>query len=144
MIFQEMTKEDLPQIVKLESLCFQEPWKEKECIYEIDENPFSHGWVLKNKEEIVAYAFLWETYEMAQLARIGVNPMHRKQGLGKELLKHLCQRAKDAQCEYMTLEVRESNVAALALYASFDFIQVNISKGYYSNGENAIVLTKAL
>ena len=144
MIFEQMKHEDLAMIAALESQCFIEPWNEEDCRRELDENPFSNGWVLKEENEIVAYAFLWETFEMAQLARIGVQPNLRKQGLAKEMMNHLYKRAKEAQCEFMTLEVRQSNTPAIRLYEGCDFIQVNVSKGYYPDGEDAIVMTKAL
>jgi [ribosomal protein S18]-alanine N-acetyltransferase len=144
MIFQEMEKEDLTMVCQLEKQCFSRAWDKEDCTYEIDENPFSHGWILKDEDEIVGYAFLWETFEMAQLARIGVNPLARKKGYGSFLMQQLIERARNAQCEYMTLEVRPSNVAALALYKKFGFIQVNVSKNYYPDGEDALVMTMAL
>lgn len=144
MIFREMIEEDIPVVVKLENKCFKEPWNEKDCLNELNENPFSHGWLLIDDEIVVGYAFLWETFEMAQLARIGVDPQYRKKGYGNQLLKALCERASEQACEFMTLEVRESNAPALHLYTKNDFVQVNVSKGYYPDGENAIVLTKAL
>ncbi len=143
MIFEEMTAEDLSRVLKLEQTCFKEPWNEKDCLYELEENPFSHGWVLKD-DDIVGYAFLWETFEMAQLARIGIDPKSRNKGYGQFLLENLIQRAKEAECEYMSLEVRESNIPAIHLYEKNGFITVNLSKGYYPDGENAIVMTLAL
>lgn len=110
----------------------------------MNENPFSHGWILLDEDTIVGYAFLWETFEMAQLARIGVDPDLRKRGYGKELMMHLFDRAREVACEYMTLEVRASNEAALNLYRKMGFIQVNVSKSYYPDGEDAIVMTLAL
>ena len=44
----------------------------------------------------------------------------------------------------MSLEVRESNTAAIKLYEKLGFVTVNVSKGYYSDNENAIVMTRAL
>ena len=53
--------------------------------------------------------------------------------------------AEKEQCETIMLEVRPSNVAARGLYDSYEFIKVNIRKGYYNdNGEDAIVMCKAL
>lgn len=144
MIFQEMEIKDLPSVCQLEDMCFSRPWDTEDCTYELEENPFSHGWIVMDEEKIVGYAFLWETFEMAQLARIGVNPNIRKKGYGSFLMEHLIERARSAQCEYMTLEVRPSNVAALALYKKFGFIQVNVSKNYYPDGEDALVMTLAL
>ncbi len=144
MIFQEMEQRDLKTIVLLENLCFSSPWNKENCIYEIEENPFSHGWILKNEDQIVGYAFLWETFEMAQLARIGIHPELRKKGYASYLMKKLIERAQSVDCEYMTLEVRASNEAGLALYKKMGFIQVNVSKNYYPDGEDAIVMTLAL
>ena len=144
MIFDSMKHEDLESVVALEKECFMEPWDFEDCRRELDENPFSNGWVLRKEDTIVAYSFLWETFEMAQLARIGVDPVFRKQGIAKEMMTHLAKRAREAGCEFMTLEVRQSNVAALHLYEGCGFIQVNVSKGYYPDGEDAIVMTKAL
>ena len=143
MIFREMNEEDLKSVLDLESKCFKDPWNEKDCLNELNENPFSHGWLLID-EKIVGYAFLWETFEMAQVARIGIDPSFRRKGYGDMLLKHLFERAKVQECEFMTLEVRESNIPALNLYKKNEFIQVNVSKQYYPDGENAIVLTRAL
>ena len=144
MIFEPMKHSDLETIECLESQCFKEPWNKEDCRRELDENPFSNGWILKEENQIVAYAFLWETFEMAQLARIGVDPAFRKRGIAKAMMNHLNERAKSANCEFMTLEVRQSNEAAIHLYESCQFIQVNVSKGYYSDGEDALVMTKAL
>ena len=60
------------------------------------------------------------------------------------MMMHLFDRAREAACEYMTLEVRASNEAALNLYRKMGFIQVNVSKSYYPDGEDAIVMTLAL
>lgn len=144
MIFEKMKESDLDRVLDLENMCFKQPWNKENCLYELNENPFSNGWILKDENQIVGYAFLWETFEMAQLARIGIDKSLRNKGYGFEMMKHLIQRAKEAACEFMTLEVRESNKAALNLYKKCDFVQVNISKGYYPDGENAIVMTKAL
>ena len=143
MIVREMTKEDLPRILECERKCFKDPWNEENCLNEFDENPFSHGWVLID-ERIVGYAFLWETFEMAQLARIGVDPDDQGKGYGDILLKACIQRSKEQNCEFMTLDVRVSNEKAIRLYQKNVFIQVNVSKRYYPDGEDALVFTRAL
>lgn len=144
MIFKEMDDMDLDRVLELEKMCFKQPWDEKNCLFELHENPYSHGWVLLDEDCIVGYAFLWETFEMAQLARIGIDSNFRKKGYGFQLMQNLIERAREVACEFMTLEVRQSNEAALNLYKKMGFIQVNISKGYYPDGEDAIVMTLAL
>lgn len=139
-----MTELDLEQVIELEKACFKEPWLEKECLYELNDNPFSHGLVLEDEGKIVGYAFLWETFELAQVARIGVDPAKRQKGYGSIIMKGMMDHARDNECEFISLDVRASNVAAQALYKKFGLIEVNVSKKYYSDGEDAIVMSGAL
>ena len=66
----EMKESDLDIVVELEKQCFKQPWNKEQCLYELQENPFSTGYLLKEDDHIVGYAFLWITFEIAQLARI--------------------------------------------------------------------------
>lgn len=139
-----MRKEDLAQIVDLEKKCFNDAWNLEQIENELEVNPFSNGYMLKENDKVVAYAFMWETFEMAQIARIGVDPDQRKKHYGQKMMKELFEKARSGGCEYMSLEVRESNTAAIKLYEKLGFVTVNVSKGYYSDNENAIVMTRAL
>lgn len=139
-----MRKEDLAQIVDLEKKCFNDAWNLEQIENELEVNPFSNGYMLKENGKVVAYAFMWETFEMAQIARIGVDPDQRKKYYGQKMMEELFEKARSGGCEYMSLEVRESNTAAIKLYEKLGFITVNVSKGYYSDNENAIVMTRAL
>ena len=48
-------------------------------------------------------------------------------------------------CEFITLEVRQSNITAVNLYKKNGFKQVAIRKNYYNNPiESAIIMTKFL
>ena len=53
MIFKEMKDTDLARVLELEQACFKQPWLEKDCLYELNENPFSHGWILEDGDTIV-------------------------------------------------------------------------------------------
>ena len=89
---------------------------------------------------MIGYAHLWITFEQAQLANIAIAPQYRKQNKGSILLKHLIEIARAQECETMTLEVRKSNQAAIALYEKFGFSPINVVKRYYSDGEDAILM----
>lgn len=140
----KMQESDLDSITKLEEKCFLQPWNKEQCLYELNENPFSTGYIVEEEGDIKGYAFLWVTFEIAQLARIGVAPSSRKKGYGKFLMQALLEKSKEAGCEFFSLEVRESNEAARKMYESLGFIQVNVSKNYYPDGENAIVMSVAV
>lgn len=141
-MIREMVLEDLDQVLALEKQCFAQPWTLDNLRYELEGNPFSHGWVLIDEEEIVGYTFLWETFETGQIAKIGVDPKKRRKHFADQLMKAMDHRAVNAGCEVITLEVRASNVAARKLYEKNGYIQMNISKKYYPDGEDAIIMTK--
>ncbi|MGI6511427.1 MAG: ribosomal protein S18-alanine N-acetyltransferase [Catenisphaera adipataccumulans] len=144
MIFRRITPDDIGEVVRLERLCYNVPWTEEDCIREVNDNPFSHGWLMIEEGRILGYAFLWEAYELSEVARIAVDPALRKKGLGYALMQFLLADAREHGCEVMSLECRASNTAGLRLYAKCGFTRTHRSKGYYSDGEDAVVMTKQL
>lgn len=73
----------------------------------------------------------------AELLRIGVDPAHRGQGLGRRLLRQGMEAVCAAGCEELRLEVRVSNAPARALYESEGWTLEGHRKGYYRDGEDA-------
>lgn len=68
---------------------------------------------------------------------------YRSRGLGRRMLEHLLEQGAATGMTDAFLEVRPSNVAALALYRALGFEQIGTRRGYYQamNGrEDACVL----
>lgn len=81
----------------------------------------------------------------ADIITLYTPPQHRRQGHARALLNQLIDQATQTGCAHITLEVRASNTAAIALYESFDFTQAATRKAYYSNpAEDALILTRSL
>ena len=84
----------------------------------------------------------------ADLLYIYVRPESRRSGLGRALMAHLFDwlarnhQAGGAPKEELLLEVRMSNKPAIALYESFGMTRVSVRKGYYSDGEDALVFKR--
>jgi ribosomal-protein-alanine N-acetyltransferase len=71
---------------------------------------------------------------------VAVDPDQRRTGVATALLDALLQRVGDSQARY-TLEVRESNAAAIALYERFGFRSAGMRRRYYQdNGEDAFIM----
>ncbi|MGM9940644.1 MAG: ribosomal protein S18-alanine N-acetyltransferase [Bulleidia sp.] len=137
--------QDLQILLDLENRIFPEdPWSEKNFAYELCENPFASLYVYEQDSEVIGYLDLWITFEQAQIANIGVLPAYRARGIASALMEHAVACAQQGQCENMSLEVRRSNQAAIALYEKYGFLQVGIRRHYYEDGEDAFLMVKPM
>ena len=74
------------------------------------------------------------------IANVAVSPVFRRQGIGRQLVRTLLERSKDLA--FVTLEVRASNAAAIALYTECGFQSVGVRKKFYSHPtEDALLMT---
>ena len=79
------------------------------------------------------------------ITNIATHPDFRRKGVAKLLLSALIDELSQKEIAFISLEVRESNLAAQALYASFDFKVEGCRKDYYRLPvENGIIMTKRL
>lgn len=144
MMISNMQRKDITDVLALERQCFSKPWTQKDLLYEYEMNDFSKQYIVVENDKIIGYALIWELYDHAELVRIGIDPLFRKQGFSKMcLLEAMCQ-AKRQGCATMSLEVRVSNVAALHLYETCGFQYVHTSKHHYEDGEDAYIMVAKL
>lgn len=104
-------------------------------------------WTMCDGLERVGYAVLMMVLDEAHILNISVLAERQRQGLGRRLLEHLGQVARQAGARQMFLEVRPSNEAALALYQRAGFETIGRRKGYYpalSGREDALVMRSRL
>lgn len=138
-------EQDIHAIIEIEKLCFTSQWTYEMFLYELHENEFGHFYVLSEGSCVLGFIDFWITFEVCQLANIAIHPAYQGRGYSKKLMDFMIDVATAQQCETIMLEVRVSNDIAKKLYNTYEFIEMNIRKGYYSdNGEDAIVMCKAL
>ena len=99
---------------------------------------------------IVVYGVLMLTPGEAQILNLSVVPDARREGLGRALLRHFVDDARWLNAGQIFLEVRASNAAAIALYATEGFTPVARRLGYSPGAapdaprEDALVMRRAL
>ena len=132
-MIRKLKHSDLDQVMEIEEKCFHDAWKRKDYEYEINDNPYAQLWVLVVDDKVIGYYDLWVTFEQAEVANIAVLPEYQHRGYGKQLMKHLEQKAMENGCETIGLEVRVSNADAIRLYESQGFSVINTKPGYYKS-----------
>ncbi|HXW77140.1 MAG TPA: ribosomal protein S18-alanine N-acetyltransferase [Candidatus Eremiobacteraceae bacterium] len=136
-----MGVDDIPEVLRVEALCFTTPWPRNAFQNELTDNKLAHYFVGRSDDAIVAYGGLWVILEDAHITTIAVHPSHQGQRNGERILVKLLEESIDRGACWVTLEVRESNVVAQNLYKKYGFTVVNTRRGYYSdNDENALVM----
>ena len=90
---------------------------------------------------VVGFASYWLVHDELHLLNLAAHPDHRRRGIGTLLMRHLIAVARGRNCRYVTLEVRRGNHAAQALYQRHGFEAMGLRARYYSDGEDAIVMT---
>lgn len=95
--------------------------------------------------EALGYLGMEYVLDEGGITNVAVFPVHRRQGIADALLNELLRRAKGLGLATVTLEVRETNAPAIALYQKHDFVPVGRRKNYYTSPtEDAILMTVTL
>lgn len=138
---------DFDQVLEIENSCFKEPYKEEDLKYEFTKNPVNKIIVAVDEEKVIGFIDFLITFNSSTIMQIAVKDEYRRQGIATRLLEEMTKsfpKEIDDVVETITLEVRESNVAAKKLYESVGYEVVTIKKNYYKDGENAVYMIKRL
>ena len=142
-IIAPMEPRHIPILAELERQCFAEPWSEKSLREEL-ENPQAVFLTAETPQgELLGYSGMHDVLGEGYIDNIAVFPQARGKGVGSALVRALCDYGERNRLDFITLEVRPSNEAALALYHKFGFCQEGIRKNYYRHPtEDAWLLTR--
>ncbi|EKD35169.1 MAG: acetyltransferase [uncultured bacterium] len=96
--------------------------------------------------EIFGYAILLgrKNSRKMRIYSFGIAAAARGNGLAGRLLEVLEDIVRAKKCSMLTLEVSDSNVAAIGLYKKHGFAQCGFRFGYYEDGGHAILMRKTL
>ncbi|MCA9750932.1 MAG: ribosomal protein S18-alanine N-acetyltransferase [Gemmatimonadetes bacterium] len=141
-----MTIADVAEVAALEARVFPDPWSADSFLAEVERKPdIGYPVVMRDGSDLVAYAVVWFVVDEIHIGNVAVSPDEQGRGLGASLLTHVLEEGRRRGMVWATLEVRPSNVRALALYERFGFEKIAVRKRYYANDrEDAWVLACTL
>jgi [ribosomal protein S18]-alanine N-acetyltransferase len=136
--------DDVPAMASIEALAFSDPWPAT-SFHELLAHPYARmASATDESGGVVGYCIMLRAADEAEIANIATAPGIRRRGIGARLLDDAIAAGAAAGVVAMFLEVRESNVAARALYVSRGFAAVGRRRGYYrSPFEDALILRRA-
>ncbi len=145
-----MQDADLDAVMMIEPHIYSHPWTRGNFADSL--NAGYSAWALFLNGEIIGYALMMMVLDEAHLLNISVAKTQQKQGWGRVLLEHMIEKAKQYQALNMFLDVRPSNISAIALYENMGFNEMAVRRGYYpadskisnTGREDAILMGLAL
>jgi ribosomal-protein-alanine N-acetyltransferase len=142
-----MAVADVDDVLALEQSVFPHPWSRANFLDSLASG--YDAWVLREQGGALAgYFLLMYAVDEAHLLDVALAAPRQRAGLGRYLLDRATARARQQGMESMLLEVRPSNLRALAVYRAYGFAEIGRRKGYYpaheGQREDAIVMRMGL
>ena len=132
---------DLDAILQIEKECYPLPWSFQQFVEEL-ENPVATLLVGEIENRIVGYICYWLVVGEMEILNLATAAEFRRKGIAAELMTQAFNRCPVDKLSSAWLEVRAANQSAIALYRRSGFNQSGVRKGYYRDGEDAIVMVK--
>jgi [ribosomal protein S18]-alanine N-acetyltransferase len=144
MICAAMTLADVPQVAVIDAATNTSAWPAAEFAQQLKLS-HAHSLVVYDSailphRHIVGFCVYWLVADEMQLLAIATAPLQQRRGIATLLMTTACRDARQQGATQVTLEVRSSNHAALALYQSWGFLGQGSRKAYYQNGDDAIIM----
>ena len=140
-----MREDDLADVMQIEPTIYSHPWTRGNFSDSL--NSGYSAWVLEQDNKMIGYALLMLVMDEAHLLNLSIAKPQQKRGLGRYLLEHMLNIAKNHKVTNIFLEVRPSNVSAIALYENMGFSEMAVRRAYYpakEGREDAVLMGLAL
>lgn len=134
------TAADLDVLDEIEQHSFKVPWPRAAFEAEL-QREWAHIDLARLAGQPRAFCNYWLVAGEVHILAIATHPDFRNRGIARHLLEHILSKGRDTKCTLATLEVRRSNVPAIALYERAGFRTVHVRARYYQDDdEDALVM----
>lgn len=134
----------LERIARIERASFgKEAWP-RTYFLELHRDCRDFFFVAKISRRIAGYAVACTESPNAEIVSLAVDPDYRRRGVASALMRHVLRELRTARLPRVDLMVRIGNTGAVRLYRSLGFRRVRAVPGYYEDGGDGILMTRAL
>jgi ribosomal-protein-alanine N-acetyltransferase len=136
-----MERYHLGEVQRVDRLVYVRPWSIAMLRQELDKRESRHYVVARVDDTHVGHAGLMVIAGEGHVTTVAVDPAWQRRRIGALLMLDLHEHAIGRGLEALTLEVRVSNTAAIALYRRFGYAPAGVRKNYYSDeGEDGLIM----
>jgi len=146
-----IARNDLEQVVQIERQSFPDPYPRRLLQWLATNLPAFFlvatpgGNQTGNRHELLGYVVAQVVTSadarIGHVISIAVRPLHRRKGIGRQLMQEIIRRLLEEKCSQVRLEVRGQNTAAISLYEELGFHRQETLRRYYEGGEDGALLT---
>jgi len=127
---EKLTAQHLDGVAQLEVACFSQPWS-KNSLELLTKEGIGTGVICSCDGQVCAYGGMMVAVDEGQITNIATHPDYRRRGYGRAVVEALIKYAKNNGLDSISLEVRESNRAAIELYTKLGFKVEGKRKDFY-------------
>ena len=136
---------DAEAVARIENECFSQPLTYEQIVTQINDESYILLCAKDGAGELIGYAGMYFVLDEGYITNVAVSPLTRRMHAGDALMEGLEGFSVEKELSFITLEVRESNAPAIALYAKHGFAAAGLRRDYYmAPKENAVIMTKYL
>ena len=136
-MIRQATLLDAKMIADLDNIMFEDSLDFNFIYNDLANNPMAYYFVYEENNKIIGYINCWVS-DNTEILNFCVLKEYQHKGIGSLLFNEV----EKVSNGIMTLEVRVSNLNAINFYSKRGFVSAAIRKGYYSNGEDAILMVR--
>ncbi len=139
-----MSEEDTFAVSQIEQGIFSLPWSRK-SFADACANADNVYLVCEADGVIAGYCGMWTVLGEGNITNMAVSPDYRRCGIAEMLMQAMEKYGGDKKVTSYFLEVRQSNMPAIALYEKMGYKNIGIRKRFYEKPvEDAVIMSKII
>ncbi len=135
-----MIRRDMPEVLQAEQLSFEYAWTEEDFLRCLRQRNCI-GMVAEQGEKVVGF-MIYELHKLKlHILNFAVHPSWRRLDVGAQMVAKLVSKLSSHRRTRITLEVRETNLAAQLFFRKQEFLAVRVLRAFYDDsGEDAFLM----
>ena len=135
-----MIRRDMPEVLQTEQQSFEFPWTEEDFLRCLRQRNCI-GMVAEHGEKVVGFMIYELHKNKLHIMNFAVDSSWRRHGVGAQMVGKLISKLSSHRRTRITLEVRETNLAAQLFFRIQEFKAVRVLRAFYEDsGEDAFLM----